>query len=142
MNAILSGRLRPHGACGLSIDKGARCEIGFADLILSLSDHQARSIRDGLVALYGPPAALQRQLQCRPARRLAEDALPPEATVVLHTLSEGWIDTDALSLRLAQPLAPADLRRLLYMLYNAGKIERRITPLSARRGNYVEWRRN
>ena len=142
MSAAFAGRIRPSGSAGLGLTRrGGRCEFDFSDLTLDLNDEQARALRDGLVSLYGPPAAIQHQLQAKPARRLAEDALPPEALVVLHSLSDAWIDTASLGASMDQPQPDAALRRLLYMLHNAGKIERRVTPMSARHGNFIEWRR-
>lgn len=140
MSVTFAGRIRPSGSAGIGLTrKGGRCEFDFADLTLDLNDEQARALRDGLVSLYGPPPAIQRQLQDKPARRMAEDALPLAAQDVLHVLDDRWVDANGLTDRVDQSVA--DVRRHLYMLHNAGKIERRVTPMSARHGNFTEWRR-
>ena len=144
MTARFSGRFRPHGACGLSVDRSDRCAIGFDDFTLDLSDHQARILRNALVALYGLPAKHQRAQReaAKPARPMAVEALPPEAHDVLVLLDDEWADDDTLQRRSSLPLRQSGLlRALLAQLVNAGLAERRKLPAGARRGPVTHWRR-
>lgn len=154
MTAVFEGRFRPHGACGMSIDRSGRCEIGLGAFILDLSDDQARMLRNGLVALYGLPAEhrLVQREAVKPARRMALDALPAEAHVVLGLLDDEWADDDTLQRRSSLSLRHEGLlrallrdegllRALLAQLVNAGLAERRKVPTGARRRPTTHWRR-
>lgn len=141
MAVELSGRLRLQG--GMSVEKRARCEIGFSDLTLEITNENARMLRDALCDIYGPPAHIQKALRDakgKPARRLSDLDLPPEAMVIYHTLTPDWCDTDTVRARLDQPMDESTLRRGLNMLRNAGKIERRAEAGSARRTVIHYWR--
>ncbi|UTC28764.1 hypothetical protein MARCHEWKA_02520 [Brevundimonas phage vB_BpoS-Marchewka] len=142
MTAGFTGRLRPHGDCGMSIDRSGRCEIGLGDFTLDLSSHQARLLRDGLVALYGLPAEHQKALReaTSPPRRLAEDAIPPLALEALGILSDDWEDIVALHRRWGERSSAAMLQGMLGILVNAEKAERRNNLMGARHGAVATWR--
>lgn len=141
MSVTFTGRLRTRGSAGLGVTRrGGRCEFDFADVTLDLNDEQARMLRDALVSLYGPPPALQRQLQGKPARRMVMHAVPPEALAVFHSLTHDWCDTETVVARLDQPRHPDEVRRYLHMLVNAGMAARRVEPNGARRAARYDWR--
>ncbi|USN13928.1 hypothetical protein PAPPERLAPAPP_02550 [Brevundimonas phage vB_BpoS-Papperlapapp] len=144
MTAGFTGRFRPHGDCGISIDRSGRCEIGLGSFTLDLSNDQARMLSHGLIALYGLPAEHQKALReaTSPPRRLAEDAIPPLALEALGILSDDWEDIEALHRRWGDRSSAAMLQGMLGMLVNARKAERRNTLVGARHGAVATWRLN
>ncbi|USN15170.1 hypothetical protein KIKIMORA_00230 [Brevundimonas phage vB_BpoS-Kikimora] len=143
MSSVFSGRIRPHGSSGMSIDRsGARCEIGLGNLTIDLSDEQARMLRRGLVALYGLPAEFQfaRREAAKPPRRMPIEALPPEALEVLKVVTDEWTAVEILCVRADLPRPDAAVRALLSQLANARLIERRKIPTSARRAPVAHYR--
>lgn len=139
----LSGGVNPQVKRRPGVSGGADIDLGggtFDELMLDVTDEQAKALRDKLCLAYGLPVDAANTIRAieNPARPMPADKLPQTALDIMAYLTYSWRTAETYIPSVGGPPANV-IPGLLHMLVNAGIAETRNLPAS--KGGAKVWRK-